>query len=149
VRTRRRRIESRGAAAGCARISVAGGVVVVVVKCAGRGRWSSDTNGGLATGRRELVVDKLNSGCRNSRRQSRHRPRQTQRRRRGTGSDAVHSKVALRSSVVQAVPCQQLLLDSSESEFKRFKGLLLGHARLCSSLVRDCQSLLCRWVCDK
>jgi len=63
-------------------MSVAGGcslVVVVVVKCAGRGRWWDDTNGGLATGPRELVVDKSISGCRNSRRQSRHRHRRRRR----------------------------------------------------------------------
>jgi hypothetical protein len=40
--------------------------------------------------------------------------KQRRRRRRGTASDAVQFKVALRPSsvVVQAVPCQQLLLDS-------------------------------------
>jgi hypothetical protein len=32
-------------------------VAGVVVECAGRGGWSSDTNDGLATGPRELVVD--------------------------------------------------------------------------------------------
>lgn len=51
-------------------------------KCAGRGRWWDNTNGGLATGPRELVVDKSVSGCRNSRRQSRRRPRHRRRRRR-------------------------------------------------------------------
>lgn len=52
-------------------------------KCAGRGRWWDDTNGGLATGPRELVVDKSISGCRNSRRQSSHRHRRRPRRRHG------------------------------------------------------------------